>query len=211
MTRKSGVLAPFALLALVACGGDGGTTPPPPPPAQVLGSIVATPTTLTLAAGQSQTLTVVALDVNNAAILSATGYGFSSTNTAVAAVSTGGRVTALSSGTATINVSLTREGVTKTAAVTVNASGTLPTTATVAAGNLTNDFTPALVVIQRTGTITYTFGATLHNVAFGGAGGAPADIGNSSNTTVARTFNTAGSFAYTCTLHSGMNGSVLVP
>jgi plastocyanin len=176
----------------------------------VLGSIVATPTVLNLAAGQTQSITMVALDVNNAAIAAATGYGFSSTSTAVAVVSAGGAVTAVSAGNATINVTLTREGVTKTTTVAVAATGTLPTTAQVAAGNLTNDFTPALVAIQRTGTITYTFGATQHNVTFNG-GGAPQDIGNSTNTTVARTFNAAGSFSYSCTLHSGMNGSVLVP
>ncbi|MGQ0766868.1 MAG: Ig-like domain-containing protein [Gemmatimonadota bacterium] len=208
MRRLSGLLV---VLTLSGCGGGDGGTNPPPPATQVLGSIAATPTSINVAAGQSQSLTMVALDVNNAAIASASGYGFTSGTPSVAVVSSGGRVTGISAGSATITVSLTREGVTKTTTVATTVTGTLPLQTQVAAGNLTNDFTPAFVAIARTGTVTWSFGATIHNVEFGGASGAPGNIGNTSNSNVVRQFNNPGTFGYTCTLHAGMNGTVLIP
>lgn len=84
-----------------------------------------------------------------------------------------------------------------------------PLSATVQA-TVNSTFNPAAVTIARTGTVTWAFAALQHNVTFGTAAGAPADIGNSANTSVARTFSTAGTFNYTCTLHPGMNGSVTV-
>ncbi|MBL8981055.1 MAG: Ig-like domain-containing protein [Gemmatimonadetes bacterium] len=209
LIRSLRMLAVVPFLASCGGGGDNGGTNPPPP-AVTLGSITPSTTTLSLGAGQSQTLTVTARDANNNTI-TATGYSFSSSAAAVAVVSTGGRVTGLTAGTATITVSLTLNGVTKTATVAVTVAGTLPTSATVAAGSNTNDFTPDLVAIARGGTVTWTFGATAHNVEFGSTPGAPQGVGNSQNTQATRTFANAGSFAYTCTLHSGQNGAVLVP
>ncbi|MBK8247732.1 MAG: Ig-like domain-containing protein [Gemmatimonadetes bacterium] len=198
-------------IVLSACGGggdDGGTNPPPP--AATLGSIVPSATTLNLGAGQSQTLSATARDANNNTI-AATGYTYSSASNTVAVVSSAGRVTGLSAGTTSITVSLTLNGVTKTASVSVTVTGALPTAATVVAGATTNDFTPDLVAIARGGTVTWTFGALIHNVEFGTTTGAPQGIGNSQNTQATRTFASAGTFAYTCTLHSGQNGTVLVP
>jgi plastocyanin len=56
--------------------------------------------------------------------------------------------------------------------------------------------------------VDFTFSAT-HNVTFSGAG-APSGIPNTSSGTVRRTFNTAGTFDYSCTLHAGMVGTVIV-
>lgn len=72
-------------------------------------------------------------------------------------------------------------------------------------------FSPTSVSITRTGTVTWnnTSGVT-HNVTFSPATGAPSDIGNHSSGSNQRTFNTIGNFAYSCTLHAGMNGSVAV-
>lgn len=81
--------------------------------------------------------------------------------------------------------------------------------ATVAAGANSNDFTPQEVNITVGGTVTWTFGARPHNVVFGtGAAGAPANVPTTSNGQASRTFNTAGSFAYDCTIHPGMTGTV---
>jgi plastocyanin len=66
------------------------------------------------------------------------------------------------------------------------------------------------VAIAAGGTVTWTFGSVEHNVNFGGSGGAPSNISTSSNTTAARTFNTAGNFSYDCNLHAGMTGTVIV-
>lgn len=54
-----------------------------------------------------------------------------------------------------------------------------------------------------------TSGVT-HNVTFAAATGAPSNIGDHSSGSNARTFNTSGTFNYSCTLHGGMAGSVTV-
>jgi plastocyanin len=199
---------PAVLVASAACGGgDSGTNPPP---AVELGSIVASVTTVNLAAGQSQTITMTARDVSNNPIASASGYTFTSANPSVAIVRGVGQITALSAGSTQINVSLTFNGKTATTSVAVTVTGTLPSTLSVAAGN-SNVFDPATAAVARTGTVSWTFGTVTHNVTFGSAAGAPANIANVSSTTVSRQFNNAGQFDYTCTLHQGMNGLMLVP
>jgi plastocyanin len=71
-------------------------------------------------------------------------------------------------------------------------------------------FSPFLVDIRRGGTVRYVFPQRAHNVIFANVAGAPQSIGIVSNQTVSRTFNTAGTFDYTCTLHPGMDGRVVV-
>lgn len=73
-----------------------------------------------------------------------------------------------------------------------------------------NSFSPTSVTIARTGTVTWTNETGIaHNVTFSGTG-APANIGNHSSGSNARTFSNAGTFSYQCTNHSGMTGSVTV-
>ena len=203
------VLIPIALAGLFACGDDGDLIGPPPGQA-TLGSITATPATLILTTGQRITLTMQAFSTANQPISDATGFVFTSSAPGIASVSNGGEVTGVAAGTATVTVSLTRGTVTRTVDVPVTVSGTAPGTANVTAGSTSNTFTPSSVAVSVGGTVTWTFGALEHNVDFQGATGAPADIPNTSNASVTRTFNTAGNFAYVCTLHSGMSGSVLV-
>lgn len=202
---------PIALAAVLGCGKENGLLDPPPGQTQTtLGSIVATPSALTLTAGQRSTITMQALSTTNQPIADATGYAFTSSATSIASVTTGGEVTGLAAGSATITVSLTRGSVTRTVDVPVTVSGTLPATANVTASATADTFSPAFVAIARTGTVTWTFGARAHNVNFQGTAGAPANIGDTVNDTVARTFNTAGTFTYVCTLHANMSGTVLV-
>lgn len=201
-------LIPLAMAGLLACGSDGDLIGPPPG-GQTLGSIAASPTTLTLTAGQRTTITMTALNTSSQPIANVSGYTYSSSAPAVAVVSNDGDVTGLSAGTATITVSLTLGSVTKTVDVPVTVSGTLPLTATVVAGATSDTFTPDFVAIARTGTVTWSFGARVHNVTFQGAS-APANIPDSVNESEARTFNTAGTFSYRCTIHANMSGTVLV-
>jgi plastocyanin len=82
---------------------------------------------------------------------------------------------------------------------TVNASPSLafsPTTLTVNAGDI----------------VTFAFGSVAHNVAFDNPNAAtPTDIGGfNSNTSIQRTFATAGTYTYHCTIHPFMMGSVVV-
>ena len=74
-----------------------------------------------------------------------------------------------------------------------------------------NSFSPQSVTIPRTGSVTWTNSTgLLHNVTFTPATGVPADIPSYSSGSQARDFNTVGTFAYQCTLHSGMSGTVVV-
>ncbi|MEP7347751.1 MAG: plastocyanin/azurin family copper-binding protein [Gemmatimonadaceae bacterium] len=197
--------------ALAACGGgSGGGGVTNPPVVQKLGSITASPATIDITAGRTSAITVAAVDEAGLAIAGASGFTYQSSAVAVAEVSGTGTVLGISAGSATITVSLSLGGVTKTATVNTTVSGTLGVSANVAAGTASNDFQPALVGIARGGKVTFSFGQLEHNVTFDGGGGAPASIGNSTQTTVDRTFTTAGNFAYHCTIHAGMNGQVFV-
>jgi plastocyanin len=72
-------------------------------------------------------------------------------------------------------------------------------------------FDPGQVDITAGGTVTWRFGTVTHNVTFNGtAAGTPANVDNTTSANQARTFTTAGSFPYHCTLHAGMNGTVVV-
>jgi plastocyanin len=96
-------------------------------------------------------------------------------------------------------------------------SPTTPTTpATPAVADQVNA-TPALTFDPPTLTtkvghaVTFAFGSVGHNIFFDAATGAPADIaGVNANTSVTRTFDTAGTFTYTCHIHPYMQGSVVV-
>ncbi|HEY3286088.1 MAG TPA: plastocyanin/azurin family copper-binding protein [Gemmatimonadaceae bacterium] len=73
-----------------------------------------------------------------------------------------------------------------------------------------NTFTPGTLTVSKGTTVTFTFQSTTHNVIFANVAGAPANIGNTSNSGVQRVFSTAGTFGYDCSLHSGMVGTVVV-
>jgi plastocyanin len=204
--------------ALLACGGggdddDGGTTGPPPPPpgggGQTLGSITTNVSSLTLIAGATQTITVTALDAAGAVIANPGAPNFASATPSIAEVDASGNVLAISSGTTTITAQLTVGSVTRTAPVTVNVTGSLPANGSVSttAGDA---FTPNRVAIIQGGSVTWQFGVTIHNVTFNPTAGTPANVPDSYSISASRSFNTSGNFAYTCTLHPGMSGTVIV-
>lgn len=73
------------------------------------------------------------------------------------------------------------------------------------------NFNPAAVTIARNGTVTWNNGSgAAHNVTFGGQAGSPTDVSEFGSGSAARTFGTAGTFNYSCTLHPGMAGQVTV-
>lgn len=71
-------------------------------------------------------------------------------------------------------------------------------------------FVPNRIDIAQGGVVRFIFTAIAHDVRFNGATGAPADILVTSNTTLTRTFATKGTFAFVCTLHANMTGTVTV-
>lgn len=88
-------------------------------------------------------------------------------------------------------------------------TGPAPSTRTVILG--ASSFSPASTTLALNGTVTWTnSSATEHNVTFAAVAGAPADIGNHTSGSNSRTFGTAGTFNYQCTIHAGMTGSVAV-
>lgn len=205
------VLGVGAVSIATACGGgggDGGTTNPPP--TQTLGEIRPTPTSVALTAGQSTTITVAAINTNGGTIANAGTATFTTQAATIAEVNAQGVVFGVSAGTTSISISLSFGGVTKTASVPVVVTGTLGTTATVTASSASNIFQPQIVGVARGGSVTWSFSAVEHNVTFSGGGGAPANIPNTVNASVTRTFGTAGNFPYDCSLHAGMTGTVIV-
>ena len=73
-------------------------------------------------------------------------------------------------------------------------------------------FTPNSITINTGGTVTFAFSSLGHNVTFDNRVAAtPADIpGINTNVSIARVFNTAGTYNYHCTIHPNMTGSVVV-
>lgn len=124
--------------------------------------------------------------------------------------------TTLTNGTATATRTLGAGYGTQTATATAPdlASPQTVTFSTAAAGLVevrNNSFTPGTLTVPAGTLVIWEWqGATAaHNVTFSTAG-APTNIGNRTSGADQRTFNTTGTFAYECTNHAGMTGSVTV-
>lgn len=206
-----------AVVALVlGCGGGGdpGTgPPPPPPPTSVLSSVLLDPplTVYSTPPGNAFTLTVTLKDQNGSTFIGSSSKSFSSGNTAVATVSSDGTITGVTVGSAQVTATVQAGGVTRTGTttVTVQEPG-------VEAYVETHEvrFDPTTVHVSRGGSVTWLIGRVgiliPHNVIFG-TQGAPADIPlTGGGVLVSRLFPTPGSFVYSCTVHSGMVGTVHV-
>jgi plastocyanin len=203
MHKRLQVYSGFAIILLLsACGGSGGGTTVP-----LIGPVttvsISAPST-TIALGGTMQLTASPTDANGNAVTGQTAT-WTSSNQGVASVSTSGLVSGLTFGAVTITATIS--GIAGSKGLTVAAP---PAAATVQA-TAGLQFDPGQVDIIAGGTVTWAFAAVLHNVTFGGsAAGTPTNIGSTSSASVARTFTTAGTFAYSCTLHAGMTGTVVV-
>jgi len=197
----------LASVGMAACGGGGGGGTTNPPPTSTFTSVSLAPGSATLIVTTTQQINATALDQNGTAMSGAT-FNFQSSAPNIASVTSGGLVTGVALGSASITATGTIGGVSKTAqaSITVTVPGT---TANVNAGEDLK-FTPTRVDIVAGGTVSWQIGGTDHNVTFDGGPGSPQNIPLTHSTTVSRTFATAGTFAYQCTVHSGMNGSVVV-
>jgi len=72
-------------------------------------------------------------------------------------------------------------------------------------------FTPATLTTQVGHSVTFAFGSVGHNIFFDAVSGVPSNIpGVNSNTSVQRTFDTPGTYTYSCHIHPFMQGKVVV-
>lgn len=192
-----GVAATGMALLLAGCGGGDGPTG-----SDGIASVSLNAPSLDMLAGRTEQLVATAKDAQGNTVASAPAATWKSSNPSVATVTATGAVTAVVVGSATITATIGSK------------SKALPVTVTVAATSVTVNmpgltFAPFRAIVRLGGTVNYSFPATAHNVIFDRVAGAPADIpGQVSNTTVSRTFSTAGLFRYSCSLHNGMDGEV---
>ena len=199
------LLGVAALIAFAGCGGGGsggGTTGP-----AVFTTLSVTPTSVNVVVQGTQNLTVSAKDQNGAAMAGLT-TTYQSNNVSIATVTAAGVVTGVAVGSTTITVNGTVGATTKSQTVNVTVA-TVGSSATVAA-TTSLQFQPSSVTITAGGTVTWNIGGTAHNVTFDNAAPTGGDIATAANATVSRTFPTAGSYPYHCTIHGGMNGTVTV-
>jgi plastocyanin len=170
-------------------------------------SVVVTPGSVTLQPAETQAFTASPRDANGNAI-GGLAAEFTSSNSDVLTITTAGAATAGDLGSATVTATVTsvdgeHEG---TASVTVS-NQQFPTTATVTLG--ASSFNPSSVDIAVNGTVTWNNTSTVeHNVTF--AAPSIPDIPNHMSGSNQRTFPTTGTFAYQCTIHAGMTGTVVV-
>ncbi|MGQ0643083.1 MAG: Ig-like domain-containing protein, partial [Gemmatimonadaceae bacterium] len=173
--------------------------------AAIVNSVTVAPGTLSLAVGAAGQLAATVSTGNNASQQ----VTWSSSNAAFATVDQTGKVTAVAAGTATIRATVQADATKFGESVVTVTGASFPSAAEVQAGT-DSQFSPATVDLALGGTVTWTFASLTHNVTFAATVGAPANIGNSMNMQVSRTFNTAGTFTYDCTIHGGMTGRIIV-
>jgi plastocyanin len=198
------VAASAATMAM-ACGGDdgdGGTGTVTP----VFTTLTVTPSPATVIVGSTQTLTAAAKDQTGAAMSGLT-VTYASSDQTKATVTNAGVITGVAAGTARITATGTIGSVTKTANVDVTVS--VPGATASVAATTSNTFEPTTVTISRNGSVTWQF-ATVHDVIFDSPGG-PANIDPTASGPVSRTFPTAGTYPYHCSIHPpNMRGTVVV-
>jgi plastocyanin len=176
---------------------------------QVFTSVSVTPATATLQTGGTVQLAATPLDQSGVPMTGLPAPSLASGNTAVATVDPQGLVTAVSAGTANVTAAITSGGVTHSATATIIVSAPVPGGVTVTTPNLT--FSPPSVSIAVGGTVTWAFSGNTHNVTFTGAAPAGGNIPDQpAGSSQSRTFTTSGNYAYVCTRHNGMTGTVVV-
>lgn len=202
---KARVLGVATLVAFAGCsgGGDGGGGTGPEP---VFTSLTIAPSNPTVSVGGTTALTATAKDQSNNT-MSGLQVTYASASTSIATVTNAGVITGVAVGASQITATGVIGSVTKTQTVTVTVA--VPGATASVDATPQNSFDPKTVTITRGGTVTWTF-AALHDVTFD-TQGAPDKITQQSSGTAARTFPTAGTFNYHCTIHgTGMNGTVVV-
>jgi plastocyanin len=204
MTRLRQITAALASLLVLSCGGDGGGGGgTPTEPDNTVANVTVNGASTIAPGGQSQ-MTAVAVNASGYPVSGLTAT-WSSSATSVATVSNSGLVSAVATGTATITATI--GGKPGTRQVTVQTVNVSPTATVTVSGSA---FSPPQVDIAAGGTVTWNFDDYVeHTVTFSGTG-TPENIPASMSTAVERTFPVAGTYPYSCSIHYGMSGTVVV-
>jgi plastocyanin len=204
LTRFRHMTALVTLGLAASCGG--GTDEPVID--NTVASVTVSSSLSTIAPGATVQMTATAKNAAGGGVASPPAATWSSSNQAVATITTSGLVTAVANGQTTITGTIA--GVNGTKVISVE-TVTAVQSATVAAGS-NNAFTPPQVDLAVNGIVTWQFNSPVapHNVTFGASTGAPAGISDTGTGSVSRTFTTPGTYSYTCTNHAGMNGTIVV-
>jgi plastocyanin len=157
----------------------------------------------TIAVGEAAQLTTTARDVNGVTISNAK-ITYASLSAAVVSVNSTGRMIGVTPGSASIVA--TSGGVSSQPHPITVTAGAVAAVITMQA----NTFTPSQVTVRAGQSILFDFPADQHNVIFAVVTGKPADIPATAGQSITRTFATAGTFPFDCTLHPGMKGTVVV-
>jgi plastocyanin len=166
--------------------------------------ITLTPAPTTVGVSQTRALTVLGFDANNREI-TGLAAGFQSDNTSFVTVGGTGIVTGVALGSARVTATVTTVDGTFTAASDVTVV-TFPNTATVLLRAAS--FDPNVVDIIVGGTVTFSNTSGVeHNINFSSQ---VANVPNHISGSNPRTFNTPGTVTYSCNLHAGMDGSVII-
>ena len=190
-------IAAAVTLLVTACGGSD------PVSSTTVAAVQITTQLGTLRPGQTSQFSATAVNASGNAIPNAGAVTWVSLAPEILSVNGNGLVTANTAGTTSITATV--QSVTGTRVVTVLSVGigavvTMPG----------NSFIPTEVTIKTGEQVFFEFPQTAHNVIFERKTGAPQDIQQTRNVTIARTFPVAGNFNYDCTLHPGMVGVVHV-
>ena len=190
-----------AAIVVAACGKDNPTSP-------TIQTVIITSPTQTIAVGETVQLTTTARDVNGLSVPTAK-ITYAASPASVLSVNDAGRVIGVGPGAGTVIA--TAAGQSSPAyAITVTPSGGVAAVVTMQP----NSFSPFTTTIRLGQTVAFDFGSLAHNVIFKDRAqhpGVPADIPDAtSNKLVNRTFTTAGTFPFDCTIHPGMSGQVVV-
>ena len=176
---------------------------------QVFTSVTLTPAAPSITVGGTLQLTATPRDQVGNAMTGLPAPQFSSSDPTVVTVTSGGMITGIAVGTATITATVTSNATILSASAQVAVSAQPPSGTTVTTPNLT--FAPATLTIAAGTAVTWQFSGATHNVTFLGAIPAGGDIADQSpGSSASRTFTAGGTYDYECTRHSGMFGSIVV-
>ena len=208
-TRFAGLVA----IALAACGGDSGSGPSgpnQPTSGTVRGTVV--DQTAAPVPSAAVALTATGQTTRNATTAQDGAYSFTSVPVGAYTVTVtppAGYTLGTGSGTASVSVVAGQQANANAIILNKTQPGT-PAPANASVSMVNTSFSPQNVEVRVGGTVTWTNNDQVQHNATPSSGGFTGTGNMNGGQVVSRTFNTAGTFNYSCTLHTGMFGSITV-